>query len=107
MRKFYFNGGSSPLSNSRSPSPVLQILAAHYRFQARRSSKRPSLRHGMILIALLTIFMLAVFLPSETPPEGNMVDESFLLGENIPSVRYYDLTQATGSSRGWEREERI
>ena len=36
-----------------------------------------------------------------------MDDDSFLLGEDIPSVRFYDLSQSTGSSRGWERNERI
>ena len=34
-------------------------------------------------------------------------DDSFFLGQDIPSVRFYDLSQATGSSRGWERNERI
>jgi len=36
-----------------------------------------------------------------------MDDDSFLLGEDIPSVRYYDLSHHAGSSRGWERNERI
>jgi mannan polymerase II complex ANP1 subunit len=36
-----------------------------------------------------------------------MQDDSFLLGEDIPSVRFYDLVQSAGSSRGWERNERI
>jgi len=40
-------------------------------------------------------------------PQLDMDDDSFILGEDIPSVRFYDLSQVTGSSRGWERNERI
>ena len=106
MRKFYLNGGISPLLNSRSPSPALQIFPSH-RFQPRQSAKRPILRYALLLIGLLAFYTLTRFFPTQVPVKEDMDDDSFLLGEDIPSVRYYDLSAATGSSRGWERNERI
>jgi len=106
MRKFFVNGGSSPLSNSRTPSPVLQILPTH-RFHTRQSSKKSPIRYVLLLAVIFTIYTLSRFIPSSAPVVLDMDDDSFLLGEDIPSVRYYDLSQATGSSRGWERNERI
>jgi mannan polymerase II complex ANP1 subunit len=113
MRKFYFNGSPSSLSsslssNSRSPSPqqYLQILPSH-RFQPRQTSKRPSLRYALIIIALLALYSIFQLVPSRTPVKSDMDDDSFLLGEDVPSVRFYDLSQATGTSRGWERNERV
>src|SRR5947207_1272840 len=107
MAKFYLNGGSSPLSNSRSPSPLLQNPLFH-RFRPRQSSsKRPTFRYAMVLIAIFAIYTITRFVPTRPPVKEDGDDDSFLLGEDIPSVRYYDLTQATGSSRGWERNERI
>lgn len=107
MRKFYVNGGPSPLSNSRSPSPAIRLF--HFpRLQPHQfSSKRPTLRYALVLIALVVIYMFARFFPTQPPVKQDMDDDSFLLGEDIPSVRYYDLSQASGSSRGWERNERI
>ena len=105
MGKFYLNGGSS-LSNSHSPSPVIHLLPSH-RFLSRQSSKRPTLRYALVFIVLVAIYTLTRFLPTQPPVKQDMDDDSFLLGEEIPSVRYYDLSQATGSSRGWERNERI
>jgi mannan polymerase II complex ANP1 subunit len=108
MRKFFASRGSSPLSNSRTPSPVLQILPTHHRFQPRQSSNRPStLRYVLLVTILLAVYALTRFLPSRPPEKSDLEAESFLLGPDVPSVRYYDLTQATGSSRGWERNERI
>ena len=95
------------MSNSRSPSPVLQLLPFH-RFRSRQiSSKRPAVRCSLVLIVLVAIYTFIRFLPTQPPVNQDMDDDSFLLGEDIPSVRYFDLTQATGSSRGWERNERI
>jgi mannan polymerase II complex ANP1 subunit len=105
MRKFYVNGGSSTLSNSRSPSPVLQL--PFHRFRSRHTAKRPAVRCSLVLIALVAIYTFVRFLPTQAPVKQDIDDDSFLLGEDIPSVRYFDLTQATGSSRGWERNERI
>jgi len=105
MPKFHLNGGTSSLSRSRSPSPVLQISPS-YRFQPRQSAKRPILRYALILIGLFVFYTLTRFFRTRTPIKED-IDDSFLLGEDIPSVRYYDLSEATGSSRGWERNERI
>jgi mannan polymerase II complex ANP1 subunit len=106
MRKFYLNGGPSSLSKSRSPSPALHISPSH-RFQPRQYPKRPLLRYALILIGLLVFYALTRLFPTKAPIKEDMEDNSFLLGEDIPSVRYYDLSDATGSSRGWERNERI
>lgn len=110
MRKYYVNGSGSPLSvvnHSRTPSPVIQILPSLHRFQPRQSSKRPILRYALALIAFLAFFTLIRYIPSSIHSNLDIKDDSFLLGEDIPSVRYYDLSQAIGSSRGWERNERI
>jgi hypothetical protein len=107
MRKFFVNGGSSPLSNSRSPSPVLQILPTH-RFQTRQSPKKSPIRYVLLIAIIVTFYTLSRYINRPSIPViQDMEDDSFLLGEDIPSVRYYDLSSATGSSRGWERNERI
>ena len=110
MRKFYVNGSISPLtasSSSRTPSPALQILPPLHRFQPRQSSRRPILRYALTLISLVVLFSLIRYIPSPGTSKPDIKDDSFLLGEDIPSVRYYDLSHATGSSRGWERNERV
>lgn len=110
MRKFFLNGSISPLSsrsNSRSPSPVLQILPTH-RFQPRQTAKRPTIKWALVLVALLAFYTLGrIISNTHRPARRDMDDTSFLLGEDIPSVRFYDLSQSTGSSRGWERNERV
>src|SRR5271163_4843629 len=114
MRKFYLNGSPSPTHslspNPRTPSPPtngLQILPS-YRLQPRQSSsKRPFLRYALVLILLIAIFALTRISIPHPEPQLDMDDDSFILGEDIPSVRFYDLSQVTGSSRGWERNERI
>jgi mannan polymerase II complex ANP1 subunit len=106
MRKSYINGSSSPFSNSRSPLPFSQILPLH-RFQPRQSSKRSNLRYALALLAFIAFYILLWVFPLGPPKSLDIEDDSFLLGEDIPSVRYYDLSSAIGSSRGWERNERI
>jgi hypothetical protein len=111
MRKIYLNGSASPFStstDSRTPSPLLQILPMHHYEPRKQSSKRPNIRWAGILLILLAIYTLTRFIPHvQTPIKQDMDDDSFLLGEEIPSVRFYDLAQAAGSSRGWERNERV
>lgn len=106
MRKSYTNGSSSPFSNSRSPLPFVQIPSSP-RFRYRQSSKRPNLRLALVLIAFIAFYTLICVFPLGPPRNPDVDDDSFILGEDIPSVRYYDLSSATGSSRGWERNERI
>ena len=107
MRKFALNGGSSPLSYSRSPSPVLKALSFHRFLHRQSSAKRPALRYALVLISLVVFYTFTRFLPTQPSVKQGLDDDSFLLGEDIPSVRYFDLSQATGSSRGWERDERV
>src|SRR5579859_796029 len=108
MRKFYLQGGSSPFSsasNSRSPSPTLQISLPH-RFQPRQAPKRPLIRWILVILLLLGLYTLTQYTPTQVV-RHHSPDNSFFLGEEIPSVRFYDLTHAGGSSKGWERDERI
>ena len=96
MRKSSLNGGP--------PLPTLQILPSH-RFQSRKT-RRCSRRYPVGLLVVVVLFLIIRFSPN-TISTSEIYDDSFLLGEDIPSVRFYDLTQATGSSRGWERNEKI
>jgi mannan polymerase II complex ANP1 subunit len=107
MRKL-LNGDSASLSNGRGPLSGLQILPTH-RFQPRQSSKRglAGRLYPLIIGVVFLLFLISRVLFPSSPVEGQFDDESFLLGTDIPSVRYYDLSQAIGSSRGWERNERV
>jgi mannan polymerase II complex ANP1 subunit len=106
MGKLYING-STGLPTSRSPSPIVQILP-HHRFAARSPSKRPVVRYALLLLGLVVFYTVSRFIPSTPYPENSLnPDSSYLLSEDIPSVRFFDLTDATGSSRGWERDEQI
>jgi mannan polymerase II complex ANP1 subunit len=120
MRKLLSNGSYSPFSsrsNSRSPSPPsgVQILPPHHRFQPRsQKSKRVEISRGTIRCMVLAVVLLLLFVIMRHPNFAKrriiatqVEDDSFLLGEDIPSVRFYDLSVATGTSRGWERNERV
>jgi hypothetical protein len=111
MGKLYMNG-SSGLPLSRCPSSVVQLLPLHHhRHQPRRAlPKRPHvLCYALLSIGLLSLYLLSRFLPAPDDhyPPVPAPDTSYILGEDIPSVRFFDLSAATGSSRGWERDERI
>lgn len=82
------------------------------RYQPRRSTmqrRKTMIRLGGILTGVLLILMF--FFPSMRPtaivPALSLglfaSDEAF----QLETVRYYDLSNVGGTSRGWEREERI
>jgi mannan polymerase II complex ANP1 subunit len=67
-------------------------------FQRRRGM---FIRLGGAIAAIL--FILMIFIPSIRPAGFFGSDEAF----QLETVRYYDLSNVGGTSRGWEREERI
>ena len=82
------------------------------RFQPRTSP--PALRRRRQLIFRLAIIVaVGVFFTCFIWPGGSLVPvlSLGLLSPNedfqLETVRYYDLSNAQGTARGWEREERI
>lgn len=85
----------------------LTLITSRYRPRSGRiHSRRGTLtRFGALLTGILLILMY--FFPSFRPT--GVTSFLFPPGEefNIETVRYYDLSNVGGTSRGWEREERI
>ncbi|KAK5165582.1 Mannan polymerase II complex anp1 subunit [Saxophila tyrrhenica] len=83
-----------------------QPKSARSRLQRRRNSL---LRLGGLVTGVLCVLML--IFPSLRPAAALSALSVFSMGGgeefNIETVRYYDLANVGGTSRGWEREERI
>ena len=84
---------------------------ASRRFEPRRHPRHARSRLYKLFAAAATVILIFIFIlvPTSRPhlflgsPKSSPADAY----HDIETLRYYDLGDATGSARGWEREERI
>ena len=84
------------------------VYAAH-RFEPRRAAAQSRRNFFRILAAgVAAVFLLTFFLiPSARDYLHISSNDAAFEHFDIETLRYYDLEEVQGSSRGWEREERI
>ncbi|QVM10503.1 Mannan polymerase II complex anp1 subunit [Coccidioides posadasii str. Silveira] len=84
-----------------------------HRFQPRSQPalrRRRQLIQRLFIIGGLSICILTLFFPSWRATIFGTLTLGLLSANDdfqLETVRYYDLTNAQGTARGWEREERI
>ncbi len=116
-KTFFGNGGGRRVPTMGESGRGFHIRPDKYDDKYKPSSKRTMwqrrrkslLRLGGMLTGVFCILML--IFPSLRPAALFSALSLFTLGGgeefNIETVRYYDLSNVGGTSRGWEREERI
>lgn len=103
-------GGAYPSASEKR----FDIRTNKYEKYQPRSSRAMMLRRRNTLIRIggglaILLLVLFIFFPAARPSAVLGGLALFSGGEefNIETVRYYDLANVGGTSRGWEREERI
>ncbi|KAK3712795.1 Mannan polymerase II complex anp1 subunit [Vermiconidia calcicola] len=114
--KVFFSTGGRRVTTTGESGHGFHIGTDKYEKYQPRSSRIVSqrrrntlMRLGAVITALLLVLM--IIFPSLRPAAALSSLATIFLspGEefNIETVRYYDLSNVGGTSRGWEREERI
>ncbi|WPH04595.1 glycosyltransferase family 62 protein [Acrodontium crateriforme] len=112
------NTGGTPLSPTVAESSAgrLHIRSDKYdKFQPRSSRHAYQQRRGLFMrlggaltvILLVLMFFFPVLRPAALSSAVGMGMAASNDAWQIETVRYYDLANVGGTSRGWEREERI
>ncbi|KAG9245807.1 Anp1-domain-containing protein [Calycina marina] len=104
--------GSITYSNGSYPRSKETFSISPLRFQAKTSPRVLGRRKQLILRLALIIVVVSLFGLFLWP--GGSIAPLFSLGLfssseafELETVRYYDLSNVQGTSKGWEREERI